>query len=113
MKKLLVIALCTALAACGYGSRDNELIAQVKKVTQQIPITCPGFTAVDLSLGVMRNGVGSMSKEDVWMTVTDKDQIAKLQAAAESGQIVIIKYDDWRWRYCTPDSYVTSVELTK
>jgi len=90
---LLTLALVVGLAACGNSSTDNELTGQVKKVVHNTPIICPNYVTADLSLGVMRNGVGSMSSQDVWVTVEDKDQIKLLEEAAKSGAIINAKYN--------------------
>jgi len=112
---VVVLTLLTAFipAGCGRSAVDNELIGQVKKVTKQTPLVCDDWKAVDISLGVLRNGVGSMSTQDVWATVTDDAQYATLRAAAETGELVKITYDYWRVAFCTANLYVTKVEFVK
>lgn len=102
MRVVIAIAL---LAACGKSSSDNEIIGQVKKVVKKTPIICPDYTEIDLSLGVVRNGVGSMSREDVDLAAdnSDKDAIDKLKWAAENGAIVKLSYDVHRISPCWPD----------
>ncbi len=108
MNKLLVLA-ATLLAACGNSSSDNEAIGQVKKILKKTPIVCPDYTLVDISLGTMRNGVGSMSREDVFIAVdnTDRTAIDQLTAAAETGAIVRVSYDVHRVSPCWPDHRFT------
>src|SRR5579859_447764 len=63
---LLAIAISFASAACGAcgnSSVGNELEGQVKKVVKRTPIFCSDYVEADVSLGVIRNGVGSMSQE--------------------------------------------------
>ena len=110
---LLSLVLVAGLAACGNSSTDNELTGQVKKVVHHTPIVCPNFVAADISLGVMRNGVGSMSSQDVWVTVEDKDQVKLLEEAAKSGAIVNAKYSVARVTFCVEDHILTSVSLAQ
>lgn len=114
MKKLLVMcAAVLMLTGCGYTQRDGEMIAQVKKVSSITPLICPDFMAVDVSLGVMRNGVGSMSSEDVWLLVDDKQTYSDLKNAAETGALVNVRYDVRRFVICTPQKVLRSFTLVK
>ena len=114
MKNLLALSL-VLVASCGYTSRGSELVGQVKKVVDKTPLLCSDYTYVDLSLGVMRNGVGSMSHEDVDLYVEGPTEIGHLKAAADSGALVRVLYDDARFPagFCVPTKHVTSVELLK
>jgi hypothetical protein len=113
MKKLIMILLAGLIAGCGYSSRDNELIGQVKKVKNNTPIICSDYHNVDISLGVMRNGVGSMSTQDKWLVVTDSNHLKILKQANETGQLVKIKYNEKRVAICTEDEFVIDVEIIK
>lgn len=101
------------LSSCGYTSRDNDVVGQVKKVVKVTPIICPDFKVLDLSLGVMRNGVGSMSTEDEIFYVESAEDFKTLTNAANAGQLVRIKYDVARVRFCRPEHEVLSVEVLK
>lgn len=108
MKRLLILCLFTA---CGYSSKANEVVGQVKKVIAKTPIICDDFSEIDVSMGVLRNGVGSVSKEDLILW-SDKPEIVKaLKDAAASGQIVNVTYDAKRLTYCVPEDIVTKVEI--
>jgi hypothetical protein len=109
--KYLILLICIAVFGCGYTSKQNELTGQVKKVIAKTPIICPDYTQVDISLGVIRNGVGSMSHEDMIITVTDKAQATLLKQAAESGKLVKITYDVARVTFCVPNELATNVEV--
>lgn len=111
MKNLLLILLITSFIGCGYSSRQNEAIGQVKKVMQETPLVCPDYVLTDISLGVMVNGVGSMSHEDLWFYVSDSELIKTLKIANETGKIVKIKYDMKRITWCVPPHVITSVEI--
>lgn len=100
---------CSGCEACGYTSVDNELTGQAKKVVHNTPLICGDYATVDMSLGVMRNGVGSMSTQDVWLTVTNPDDIKKLEDAAARGAIVTLKYKVRRATVCIEDHVVESV----
>ncbi len=107
----ICVLIIAVTAACGNSSAGNELEGQVKKVIRRTPIICPDYTEADISLGVMRNGVGSLSKEDVVLRVEDNGQIETLKAAAKSGAIVSVSYDVNRVTICVPDHLLTSVHV--
>lgn len=109
MKRILFAALIAT--ACGYTSRDNELVGQAKKVVRNTPLVCPDWSVADISLGVMQNGVGSMSSQDVWLTVEDRHLFATLKTAVETGAIVKVRYDVRRVTFCIEDHVVTAVEI--
>jgi hypothetical protein len=113
LKRLIIKLLFPALipvVACGYSSKDNELVGQVKKVVARTPILCGDYYEVDLSLGVLRNGVGSMSREDVVLYVGDGSLVPFLKRAAESGDPVKVGYDIKRVTWCVPDHWLTSAQ---
>lgn len=112
MKNFLLIATILA-AGCGRSSVDNELTGQVKRVKKVTPIICGDYTEVDVSLGVMRNGVGSMSTEDVWLLVENADQVKLLEKAAADGAIVKVTYDVQRLVLCVPDHTLKTVEIVQ
>ncbi len=112
MKKYL-LCLVVLLTGCGHRSFDNELIGQVKKIKNQNPLICAGYQIADISLGIMRNGSGSISKEDIWLYIPPNIDIGVLRRAAESGEIVKVRYNEWRFAFCKPEDYLTSVEIVK
>lgn len=107
---LFVLALLTLSGcyACGTGTANSEVTAQVKKVVHRTPLICPEYTEVDVSLGVMRNGVGSMSHEDLVLRVMDESQVPALEKAAKDGAIITLRYDIARLAACYPDHKLTS-----
>ena len=95
MKKLTALLLTAAtamsLSGCfGYASKDNELLGQPKKLHNNTPIVCTDYTSVDVSLGVMVNGVGSMSTDDKTFLVADKAIKDTLNAIINDGGIALI-----------------------
>lgn len=106
------IPLLLVLAGC-LKSSDNDAIGQIKKVVNKTPIICPDYTEVHMSLGVVRNGVGSMSHEDLYLAVDNdnKGLIAELKAAAESGAIVKLTYDVKRVSPCWPDHRLSTFAI--
>ncbi len=92
---------------------DGELIGQAKKIRLVTPFWssfCPTYYALDVSLGVIQNGTGSMSTQDVWLTVKDTTDLPAMQKAVEVGAIVKVKFDTRRLAACTEDYYATAFE---
>lgn len=110
MRKLIIAPLCFVMSSCGYHSRNNEIIGQVTKIEKHTPLLCFDFNTVTISLGVTRNGIGSVSHEDVILYVPTEDLTKKLNSASEQGKLVKIKYDSARNKFCTPRTILTSVE---
>jgi len=102
---LIFCAIVGLMAACGTSSSGNEVVGQVKKVVNKTPFICPNYTEVDVSLGVVRNGIGSMSHEDLVLALDNsaKNSIDKLKRAAEDGSVVKLTYNVERVSPCWPD----------
>lgn len=113
MKKVSLCVAMLVLSGCGYSSQNNELIGQIKKISHETPIWCPNFTAVDVSLGILRNGVGSMSTEDLWLYVSDPYVLDTIKKAQEANAAVKINYGIRRISFCVPVAWLTSVEILK
>lgn len=114
MRKFLPLILLPLLVGClGHTSSDNELTGQVKRVQNKTPLLCPDYTHVDISLGVMRGGVGSMSTQDIWLWVKNPADIPALMKAAENGAIVKVKYSvaRGRWFNCVEHEELDSVQV--
>ena len=101
------------LSSCGYVARDSEMIGQIKKIANVTPLFCPDRVDVDLSLGVLRNGVGSMSTEDVWATVYKQNVIDTLKMANSQGAIVKVVYNVRRFIICGEQREIIGAEITK
>lgn len=111
MEKWMCLLLF-AVAGCGSSSRDNQLIGQVKKVQHNTPIICGDYVDADVSLGVLRNGVGSMSTQDMWLNAANAVDITLMEAAAKAGNVVHITYDTKRFVFCSySDKFVTKIEI--
>ena len=110
---LIVLSVLGPMLLYGLGCRqkDGEAVGQVKKVAHETPFLFPEFNSVDISMGILRNGVGSMSTQDIWFTVTDDKMEKTLKDAAESGKLVKIKYDVKRVTFYTYDHWITAVEI--
>ncbi len=94
---------------------DGELIGQAKKIRLATPLwssICPTYYSLNVSVGVIQNGTGSMSTQDVWLTVRDTADLPAMQKAVEAGAIVKVKFDTRRLAACTDDYYVTAFQLT-
>lgn len=112
-KIVFLVALFITLASCGYDSKNNQTVGQVKKVIRETPLICDDRMLVDISLGVMRNGVGSMSREDMVLSVQNERDFATLQTAIDNGQLVKITYDARRFAFCMTRFHAVSVEIVK
>lgn len=107
-----VIAITViGISGCGYSEKGNELVGQVKKVKNITPIVCNRHTVVDISLGVMKNGTGSMSTQDKQLVVYRGEHDIMLKKAMESGKFVKVTYDEARVKLCEPDYEIRSVEI--
>lgn len=108
--KNLIFLVGLALVGCGYTSKNNEVVGQIKKVVNKTPIFCWDHAIVDVSLGVMRNGVGSMSGEDVYLYVPPAlvDEVTKVAA---TGGLVKVAYDVKRFSLCVPQWQLTKLEV--
>lgn len=109
----LSLLIILFVVGCGYSARENEMIGQVKKVVKNTPIICSDYLDADISLGVLRNGVGSMSTQDIWVSVIDKTDFDTLKKANETGALVKITYDVKRWTWCVDKHIITKVEIIK
>lgn len=114
IRELMVpVVLAVSLCGClGHTSSGNELTGQVKKVQHVTPIFCPDYYHVDISLGTMRNGVGSMSSQDIILWVKNESDVAMLEQASRDGSIVKVNYDiaRSRWFNCVEKEELTQAE---
>jgi hypothetical protein len=116
VKKIAGILAALALCGCGNSSVDGTLTGQVKKITNVTPMFCSPYTAVDVSMGVMRNGTGSMSVQDEWMTIGDRVDnvtIEMLDRAARDGSIIDVTFNTRRLPFCTEEYILTNAALSK
>lgn len=113
MGKKILLVLVLAATSCGRSSVGTEAVGQVKRIVQATPIICPNRTEADLSLGVMRNGVGSMSGQDIDVVVERPEDVAAFKTAAISGALVKVTYDRYRFSPCTEGRFATKVEVIK
>ena len=113
MRTLTILCL-TLLCGCGYTSRGNEAIGQPKKISHDTPIFCSDYDSVDISLGVMRGGVGSMSTQDMWLAFAphnDQKNEDLLVKAIHDGKLVKFTYDYRRLSICQEAPQITGVEI--
>lgn len=108
MKRIALVVVM--LTACGKTHVGAESTGQVKTVTRNTPLICPDQWLADISLGVMRNGTGSMSTHDEIFRVEDPAVLSALKTAAESGALVTVTYDEDRFRWCIQTQIITSVK---
>ena len=109
--RIVAIIMLVSLSGClGYAGKDIEVVGQIKRIVKNTPLICSDFIDADLSMGVMRNGTGSVSKEDIWIVI-DIKEADTLRAAMEHGDLVKITYNLKRVDVCTDGRYATSVEV--
>lgn len=113
LRNNLALFSLLALTACGNASRDNTAIGQVKRIHHETPIVCGNYTDIDLSLGVMKNGVGSMSTEDVYLVIQNRDDEKILEESEKNGRLVDVIYDTRRFSFCQPNHRITSVKYAE
>lgn len=114
-KVLFAAFLGYLLMGCwGYASVDNAGVCQPKKLHHVTPLICGDYDEVDISLGVMRDGVGSMSTHDMTLSFdpsTQADSEAKLKEAIQAGKLVNLSYNQLRFSWCRDEEQVTKVEI--
>ena len=107
-----LLPLLLLVVGCGYSSVNNDAAGQVKQVHTVTPLFCSDYVEVALSLGVVRNGTGSISKEDIVLALEPGDPlIPTAKAAATSGALVQFRYDEKRWPagLCWPTKRLTDL----
>jgi len=111
--KRLVLVFALTVFGCGNSSVNNELVAQPKRMHNVTPIVCGDRVDVDLSLGFVKDGVGSMSTHDVAMRVNDMRHVDTLNTAIQTNKLVKVTYNERRFVWCGPDEIITGVEIVK
>lgn len=110
--KIIILALMLFLTACGYSELGTNGVVQVKRVHVVNPLICPKYYVLDASLGIMQNGVGSMSTQDIDLTVSEK-QATELDELLKKGKsIVNIKYNTRRFSLCEEMRLLESYEVS-
>lgn len=110
-KIISISLLVILLTGCGKSSKDNSSTGQVKRVVHNTPIFCMNYNDVDMSLGVIKNGTGSMSTHDKWFYVPNISDYEKLIQASKAGKLVDFTYDNNRVTFCTENEEITNVTI--
>lgn len=110
-KGFLALAMVAALAGCGYSHIGGDTVGQAKGLTRTTNLVCSDYFVFDLSLGVMRNGTGSMSKQDMLFTVAPNVDVVALRDAVKRSAIVKPSFHTRRAALCTEDYILTSFEV--
>lgn len=114
MIKLVGLLTTFFFIGCGYSSVNNEVVGQIKSIVNNTPMLCPDYVTVNISLGVMKNNTGSVSKEDMVLYVPDAKELEILKSALASANLIRIRYNQKRVNWCRDiQSVVVSVELIK
>lgn len=107
----IILSAMMFLNIFGYTSVNNELIGQVKRIHQNTPIICPKYTEVDISLGTLQGGTGSISRQDIRLLVSKDSDTEILKFAADRGSLIKIEYDRRRISMCVNNEQVTKVTI--
>jgi hypothetical protein len=59
----------------------------------------------------MRHGVGSMSVEDVEISIPNDSMVAPLQRAVASGKIINARTNEARWRWCNKTKELAAFQV--
>lgn len=113
MKVFLFAISMLGIGCSGYDQIDSKVVGQAKRYHHYNPIVCGGYDTVDISLGIVRNGVGSMSTEDVELTVWNQADAETLQKAAQESSLVELKYSVWRFAPCKESRVVQYAKILK
>lgn len=97
---------------CGWSGREISGTGQVKRVGLESNIVCPDYYEVDISLGIMRNGVGSMSTHDMKFFIPD-GMVKDFRTFAEKSSIVNFSYDERRSPWCVNQHRITSFKIAE
>ncbi len=111
---VLGLSLClmaTGCDACGNSSVNNELVGQPKRLHNETPIVCENRVDLDISLGFMKDGVGSVSTHDTHMTVPNPKDVETLNRAINENKLVKVYYNEARFNWCWQDQVIIGVEV--
>ena len=106
MKRIAAFGIAMLLAGCGNTSVDNEVVGQAKKMMNKTNLICLDYKVLDISLGVVRGGTGSMSTEDLFLVVT-------IKKAVDAGSLVKVHYNVRRVHPCSEGNWLTSIEIAQ
>lgn len=117
INRIALFVIAASMTGCfGYTSRDNEAIGQPKKIHHNTPLTCFDYDTIDISLGVIRNGIGSMSVQDITLAFAPNNDQANentLSKAIQLGKLVKFTYDEQRVTFCQPKGQIKTVETVE
>lgn len=113
MNRALCLLVFLMLASCGYSQVNNELIGQPKSIESTTPLICPNQNILHLSLGVMRHGVGSMSTEDVLISIPDDNLALRLQPVVKAGKLINAQTNEARFRWCNEMQELVAFEIVE
>lgn len=114
MRVSLVIAvIALVVSGCGYSSLEGEMVGQVKSVSHTSNLLCADYDRAFISLGVFRNGVGSMSTQDVGVWMPDSRVTQVMREAARAGAIVRLQKKTYRNNFCKEDHEISVAEILK
>lgn len=113
---LVGMLFCCYLVYAGlttYYAKDGEVVGQAKSLTLVTPFWssfCPPYYLLDISLGVLQNGAGSMSTGDLTFTILREADLPAIRQAVQAAALVKVRYDTRRLAACTEDYLATGFQ---
>jgi hypothetical protein len=114
---IVIIGTPVILAMEGPHIQTSEgavTVGQIKTIETQLSplhICPPKVVVAHLSLGVLRNGQGSVSSEDFSATVQSPEDVETLQRAAKNGDLVEVTTNSVLADPCRPEVRITAVRV--
>ncbi len=108
---LMLPLVLTGCDACGNSSVNNELVGQPKRLHNETPILCENRVDLDVSMGFMKDGVGSVSTADMHLTVPNREDVDRINRAINENKLVKLHYNVARVNLCWQQEVVTSVDV--
>lgn len=112
MKILILIIMIISLVSCGMSEVGTKGTVQIKRIHKITPmIACSDYYVLDASLGIMTKGVGSMSTQDIDLTIS-KQQATELEVLLAHGKsIVNVTYDTRRLTFCEEERVLVGYDI--
>lgn len=103
--KHVLLGAALLLSSCGNSATDIELTGQLKAAGVATNLICPDYFYLDMSMGVIKDGTGSVSKDDIFVTLYGRQEYKKYQELAKVGAIITVHANMRRAAFCT-ETYI-------
>lgn len=109
--KYIFLPVLFALFGCGNSAVNGSAVGQAKGWDITTPLICADYKFFDMSQGVMQNGSGSVSHEDMRFTIAEGVDMAVVKLATETAAIVKVTYNERRAPFCTENFILTDIKI--